>query len=1369
VGPFAANSQSELWIGFGHVNWPNSHWKGRIGDVRFYRAALATNELATAHEWLGDLDADGLINGREYLLGTDPNDADTDGDGLSDGDEVLAHLTDPLDDDTDGDGMPDGWEIANGFDPLDDADAAEDADVDGLTNLLEYSNGTDPNDADTDGDGLSDGVEVLTHLTDPLDTDTDGDGMPDGWEIASGFDPLDDADAAEDADGDGLANGLEYSNGTNPNDADTDGDGLSDGAEVLTHSTDPLDVDTDDDGMPDGWEVGYGLDPLDPLDAGGDLDDDGLTNLEEYPLGTNPTLDDTDGDGLDDGDEVNVRGTDPLNVDTDGDEMTDGWEVDHAFNPLSGLAPEYGLRVWLRLDEGEGTALSNSAAADFSGVLENPGSAQWTNGILGEALWLDGAQGYAAIDQSAQAAITGGAFTASAWVWYDPAATSEFPTVVSDMLWPSEGNPQGFELRVDAVENRIVGIVGHSAHGATEVSASLWDERWGGRWVHVALSHGEGTSRLYVDGSLWSEAPADFEPAASDELWVGRGSATNAGSAWRGRLDDVRLYSTALTAGQLHELFEGWSDANGDGVSNVDSWRADLDPRANPAPATTQGSLDVEFVPLDWTATEEPQYLAHFDAATPGGEIHLYVEDDALTFLMIDAEGQRHEIRHRSLVEGGYVMPMATNRVTASWRGYNTGRPTLEMRLFVNGIDYQADLGYVGNPRLTSPTWDQGTDYSFAAFAEADWNVPVASAGIAFGAWADGVLTAKIAAVSTTLHASAYGMISTNPLPPFAVGTRTPPPPGDRPRTLLQTMTRPRDAESFVSSNEVRVLARRYAQAADSTELVMQWMGWAYESVTNDWPFFEDHVKTVIEVGNQEGLDIALSSWIYLDAMVYYRYSNSIPGRAEQFHVETNGTQARIVLTNSHWAVNDYWRTPRFDVADTNTTADFLLQWRTYLSQFSGYSYFFFNEDALQPKWDSAYLRSPTASESGLAWFREYVAGQYGPEYADIRFPASPLAMGALDATNASSYEVVLDDSVTNRLEITTDPAHWAKWWEWRQVVFANLMAGYARHLDELNETNDNWRGTAYFVSPLSAWSPRTAVNLPLVAQIPELDWLIMENTRFGSYGTSSARMEEEVLLQLEAMKAVTSTNVGFGSYVMAHRYLYPTVTNGVTNATYTLPWIESDVEYAASDEFQSELVVPYSASMLVNRPGYTSSFQNVHYVPEVANAWNAARFGKLWSSLSGHGVSGNAASTTSIRFAWASLEKAQGYEWQLSGSSAFAWTNVEASTATTNVFWSLLDDPAPIGDPLHWRVRGVFHVYDFEENGSVSGTNLFYGAWAEAPAPLEVVDTDGDAMPDAWKTHYFGDLSQTAAGDYNANGKPNLQEYLDGTDPVAP
>lgn len=89
---------------------------------------------------LDDPDADGLNNAAELAAGTSPHNSDTDGDGLSGGDEVHLYFTDPLN-------------------------------------------------QDTDGDGLSDGDEILIYFTDPLNPDSDGDGYDDVTEIAEGTDP----------------------------------------------------------------------------------------------------------------------------------------------------------------------------------------------------------------------------------------------------------------------------------------------------------------------------------------------------------------------------------------------------------------------------------------------------------------------------------------------------------------------------------------------------------------------------------------------------------------------------------------------------------------------------------------------------------------------------------------------------------------------------------------------------------------------------------------------------------------------------------------------------------------------------------------------------------------------------------------------------------------------------------------------------------------------------------------------------------------------------------------------------------------------------------------------------------------------------
>jgi outer membrane protein OmpA-like peptidoglycan-associated protein/opacity protein-like surface antigen len=185
-----------------------------------------------------DKDHDGLTRGQELKLGTDPNNPDTDGDGINDGDEVLKYHTNPLKKDTDGDGLSDYDEI--------------------------FKYHTDPLKVDTDGDGLSDGDEVLKYHTDPLKVDTDGDGLSDGDEV------------------------LKYH--TDPLKVDTDGDGLTDGEEVLKYHTDPLKVDTDGGGVGDGVEVKRGTNPLDPSDDYPATTVDKEVTLESVHFGFNKSI-----------------------------------------------------------------------------------------------------------------------------------------------------------------------------------------------------------------------------------------------------------------------------------------------------------------------------------------------------------------------------------------------------------------------------------------------------------------------------------------------------------------------------------------------------------------------------------------------------------------------------------------------------------------------------------------------------------------------------------------------------------------------------------------------------------------------------------------------------------------------------------------------------------------------------------------------------------------------------------------------------------------------------------------------------------------------------------------------------------------------
>lgn len=82
--------------------------------------------------------------------------------------------------------------------------------------------------------------------------------------------------------------------------------------------------------IPASWLVGYfgsGYGTNSTAAPGADSDHDGLSNLQEYQAGTDPTMVDTDGDGINDGDEV-LAGTDPLDAGSIPNQRLGYWRFD---------------------------------------------------------------------------------------------------------------------------------------------------------------------------------------------------------------------------------------------------------------------------------------------------------------------------------------------------------------------------------------------------------------------------------------------------------------------------------------------------------------------------------------------------------------------------------------------------------------------------------------------------------------------------------------------------------------------------------------------------------------------------------------------------------------------------------------------------------------------------------------------------------------------------------------------------------------------------------------------------------------------------------------------------------------------------------
>ncbi len=234
----------------------------------------------------------------------------------------------------------------------------------------------------------------------------------------------------------------------------------------------------------------------------------------------------------------------------------------HLENTISHVFDMHGARdyekyrlvgLW-HLDDGKGSRTNDYSIynGDHDGTLLNMSDDSWVTGRIDRGLRFDGQDDAVDMGRKRQLSPAKG-LTVAAWIKVD--GTEDTQTVLSKA--DTGANGSGYALRV--VDARLEGTLYDASGRRRRVTGGTIRA---GQWHYVALTWDGGTAIIWLDGEAVGEASCEGRRLSGNRLVIGRDSATDTAHL-RGVVDEVRLYSAALSASDIKRQSEGNGDIAG--------------------------------------------------------------------------------------------------------------------------------------------------------------------------------------------------------------------------------------------------------------------------------------------------------------------------------------------------------------------------------------------------------------------------------------------------------------------------------------------------------------------------------------------------------------------------------------------------------------------------------------------------------------------------------------------------------------------------------------------------------------------------------------------------------------------------------------
>jgi len=206
------------------------------------------------------------------------------------------------------------------------------------------------------------------------------------------------------------------------------------------------------------------------------------------------------------------------------------------------------LLVYWNCNEGSGDVLADSSGNGWDATVQD-GAHEWVNGKYGSAIRLQEAYGMVEGDVISSAGQTG-EITIACWI--NIAVHTTYNGLVS-IANPECEASCCYRIMVNPDKNPFWNAGHHTDQSSADFAFDL------DTWSHYVLVADGVTSKVYVDGTLISEAQEDFPLPELLEvsLYLGAGEAPGTWPAEDCTFDDVMIWDKALTEDEVNEIMGG--------------------------------------------------------------------------------------------------------------------------------------------------------------------------------------------------------------------------------------------------------------------------------------------------------------------------------------------------------------------------------------------------------------------------------------------------------------------------------------------------------------------------------------------------------------------------------------------------------------------------------------------------------------------------------------------------------------------------------------------------------------------------------------------------------------------------------------------